>query len=120
MGNRQNDDLIPSKFEYDAPVPDAQAQRRIASQSLDLATNSHRVDREFVERALDPASDRRIQRVELPRRLRREDDGPSAAHAGFFSFTTLCSVSSAVSKKRRTPRAAWRMRCSFSTSARRT
>ena len=34
--------------------------------------------------------------------------------------TTLCSVRSAVSKKRRTLRAAWRMRCSFSTSAMRT
>ncbi len=41
-------------------------------------------------------------------------------HACFLSFTTLCSVCSAVSKKRRTPRAAWRMRCSFSTSASRT
>jgi hypothetical protein len=42
------------------------------------------------------------------------------AHACVLSFTTLCSVSSAVSKNRLTPRAAWRMRCSFSTSARRT
>ena len=51
------------------------------------------------------------------RRTRTRSDH---AQAGFFSFTTLCSVSSAVSKNRFTPRAAWRMRCSFSTSARRT
>ena len=34
--------------------------------------------------------------------------------------TTLCNVLSADSRKRRTLRAAWRMRCSFSTSAMRT
>src|SRR6185312_4664566 len=34
--------------------------------------------------------------------------------------TTLCNVSIPLSRKRRTPRAAWRIRCSFSTMAMRT
>ena len=67
MGNRQNDDLIPSGFEYDAPVPDEQAQCRIALQPLDLAANSKRVGRELVQRPLDPAPNDRVQRVEVPR-----------------------------------------------------
>src|SRR5271166_3447517 len=79
MGNRQNDALIPSGFEYDAPVPDEQAQCRIALQSLDLAANCKRVGRELVQRPLDPAPDDRVQRVELPRGLGREYDGPSPA-----------------------------------------
>jgi hypothetical protein len=45
---------------------------------------------------------------------------PAPGHARVLSFTTLCRVASAVSRKRLIPRAAWRMRCSFSTRARRT
>jgi hypothetical protein len=41
-------------------------------------------------------------------------------HRRVASGTTLCSISGPVSRKRRMLRAAWRMRCSFSTSAMRT
>ena len=120
MGDRQDEDIIASKVEYDAPVSDAQAQCRIAFQPLDLAANCAGIARELVERALDSFSNDGIQRVEFSRGPRRENDRPAPAHACFLSFTTLCKVASAVSKKRLTPRAAWRMRCSFSTRARRT
>ena len=120
MGDCQNDDLADMNVEYDAPVSDAQAHRRVALQSLDLVSKGKRVESKLIERLLDPLPHRRIKSVELPRRFRSQNDRFRRAHAGCFSFTTLCSVWSADSKKRLTPRAAWRMRCSFSTSARRT
>ena len=120
MGDRQDDDLIGTRIKYDAPISDAQAHRQVAPQPLDLVPESERINSKSIERALNPLPHRRIQGVELPRSLRSEDDGPNRTQAGFLSRTTLCSVSSAASKNRRTPRAAWRMRCSFSTSARRT
>ena len=88
-----------------ANAPTAIATRRTSAPPIGSSRSSRR--RAFTVR-LD----------ELELELRREP--PSPPHACFLSFTTLCSVWSAVSKKRRTPRAAWRMRCSFSTSARRT
>jgi len=120
MRDRENDDLARANVKYYAPVRNAQAHRRIALQPLDLIPEGERLESKLVERLVDSLLDDRIQSVELPRRFGRQDNCPGSAHAGFFNCTTLCSVWSALSKKRRTPRAAWRMRCSFSTSASRT
>src|SRR6185437_11307735 len=104
----------------DAPIADTQAQRSIAFQPLDLVMLRKGIECERRECALDSPSHHRIQRVEFSRRLGRIDNRAPVAHAGFLNCTTLFNISSALSKKRRTPRAAWRMRCSFSTKARRT
>jgi len=91
MGNHQNKDFVASELEYDSPVSNTQAQADLTFQSLDLVTEGQRGQCKL------------IQRLEFPRGFRGENDRP---HACFFSFTTLCSVASAVSKKRLTPRAA--------------
>ena len=48
------------------------------------------------------------------------EHGALSVQPRLASGTTLCSFSGPVSRKRRMLRAAWRMRCSFSTSAMRT
>ena len=55
----------------------------------------------------------------LPERLTRHDRR-DRAYRRLARGTTLCNVSMPLSRKRRTPRAAWRIRCSFSTMAMRT
>ncbi len=57
-------------------------------------------------------------RMEIRSEVDRHPDG--APHRRVARGTTLCNFSGADSRNRRTLRAAWRMRCSFSTSAMRT
>jgi hypothetical protein len=60
MGDRQDDDLAGVNVEYDAPLPDAQAHRRIAFQPLNLVSKGKRIERETIERRLDPLPHHRI------------------------------------------------------------
>ena len=65
-------------------------------------------------------SRRRRQGLALPTKRDGRRRPELRSYPTFAIGTTLCSVLSAFSKKRRMLRAAWRMRCSFSTRAMRT
>ena len=60
MGDGQNDDLADVNVKYDAPVPDAQAHRRVAFQPLNLVSKGKRIESELIERLLDPPPHCRI------------------------------------------------------------
>ena len=106
MSDGEHHDAYAIALEYDPPISDTRTHRQIAFQPLDLIAERERIKREHIERPFHPAANDGIERIKFWRSFRREDDAPPRPQAGFFSATTLCSVSSALSKKRFTPRAA--------------
>jgi hypothetical protein len=59
VSDGQDDNLARRRVKYDTPIADAQAQRGVTFQPLDLVTQRQGIERDGCEGAVDSASDDR-------------------------------------------------------------